>query len=195
MAKDNKSLGRFILDGIAPAPRGVPQVEVTFDIDANGVLHVTAKDKGTGKEQKITIQNSGGMDDDEVERLVKEAEENRKADKEAKESIESRNLADSLVYQSEKTLTDNEDKVDEADKKEAQKRIEELKQVLENDSASKEEIDKTVEPVNEIMMKIGQAIYAAGGTPEGADAPADSTDSDESKDDDDTVEAEVEEEK
>lgn len=193
MAKDNKSLGRFILDGIAPAPRGVPQIEVTFDIDANGVLHVTGKDKGTGKEQKITIQGTGGMDEEEVDRLVKEAEENRKADKEKKDAIESRNLADSLVYQSEKTLKENEDKVDEGDKKEAEEKLGELKKILENESAGKEEIDAGVEKVNEIMMKIGQAIYSQGGAPEW-EAPAGDSD-DNSSDDDDTVEAEVEEEK
>lgn len=162
MAKDNKSLGKFILSDIASAPRGVPQIEVTFDIDANGILNVTATDKGTGKEQKITIQNSGGMDEDEVERLVQEAEENRKADKEAKESIEARNLADSVVYQSEKTLKENEDKIDEADAKEANIRLEKLKEVLANDAATKAEIDAASEPLNEIMMKIGQSIYQAG---------------------------------
>ncbi|MDQ5968600.1 MAG: molecular chaperone DnaK [Patescibacteria group bacterium] len=107
MASDNKSLGRFILSGIASAPRGVPQIEVTLDIDASGVLHVTAKDKGTGKEQKITVQGSTGMSDDEVEKLIKEAEANREADKKKKDAIEARNHADSLVYQSEKTLDEN----------------------------------------------------------------------------------------
>jgi len=107
MANDNKSLGRFILSGIASAPRGVPQIEVTLDIDASGVLHVTAKDKGTGKEQKITVQGSTGMSDDEVEKLIKEAEANREADKKKKDAIEARNHADSLVYQSEKTLDEN----------------------------------------------------------------------------------------
>lgn len=112
MATDNKSLGRFVLSGIVPAPRGVPQVEVTFDIDASGVLHVTAKDKGTGKEQKIMIQGSTGMDDKEVDRLIKEAEANREADKSRKDAIEARNHADSAVYQAEKTMKDNEGKFD-----------------------------------------------------------------------------------
>ena len=107
MANDNKSLGRFVLSGIAPAPRGIPQIEVILDIDASGVLHVTAKDKGTGKEQKITVQGSTGMSDDEVEKLIKEAEANRETDKKKKESIEARNHADSMVYQTEKTLEES----------------------------------------------------------------------------------------
>lgn len=194
MAKDNKSIGKFILDGIAPAPRGMPQIEVIFDIDANGVLNVTAKDKGTGKEQKITIQNSGGMDDAEVDRLVKEAEENRKADKEKKEAVESRNLADSTLYQSEKTLKDNADKIDAGDKSEAESRLANLKTILENDSASKDEIDKAVESLNEVMMKIGQQIYQQGGDA-GATSTEASSDTGSDSDDADTVEAEVEEEK
>lgn len=193
MAKDNKSLGKFILSDIASAPRGVPQIEVTFDIDANGILDVKAVDKGTGKEQKIRIENSWGMDDDEVDRLVKEAEENRKSDKEAKEAIEARNLADSVVYQSEKTLKENEEKIDEADAKEANIRLEKLKEVLGNESATKDEIQSASEPLNEIMMKIGQAIYQTEGDQWAPEAPSDSGDS--SNDDADTVEAEIEEEK
>ena len=107
MAGDNKSLGRFVLSGIANAPRGVPQIEVTLDINASGILHVTAKDKGTGKEQKITVQGSTGLSDDEVDKLIKEAEANRDTDKKKKESIEARNHADSMVYQTEKTLEEN----------------------------------------------------------------------------------------
>ncbi len=194
MASDNKSLGQFILSGIAPAPRGVPQIEVTFDIDASGVLHVTAKDKGTGKEQKITVQGSTGMSDEDVENLVKEAEANREADKKKKESIESRNQADSLVYQSQKTLDDNKDKYEEADGKEAQEKIEALKKVLEKTDATKEEIDEALKPLSDVMMKIGQAIYSKGGNPEGQSCGTDAG-SDKKKDDDDSVEAEVEEEK
>lgn len=194
MASDNKSLGQFILSGIAPAPRGVPQIEVTFDIDASGVLHVTAKDKGTGKEQKITVQGSTGMSDEDVENLVKEAEANREADKKKKESIESRNQADSLVYQSQKTLDDNKDKYEEADGKEAQEKIEALKKVLEKSDATKEEIDEASKPLSDVMMKIGQTIYSKGGNPEGQSCGTDAG-SDKKKDDDDSVEAEVEEEK
>ncbi|MDQ7009864.1 MAG: molecular chaperone DnaK [Candidatus Gracilibacteria bacterium] len=160
MAADNKSLGQFKLDGIAPAGRGVPQIEVTFDIDANGVLTVKAKDKGTGKEQHITIAGSTSMDDKEVDRLVKEAEEKSEEDKVRKSGVEARNLADSTVHQSEKTLTDNADKVSEGDKKEADEAIAELKKVLENTSATKEELEPATKKVNDIMMKVGQAIYA-----------------------------------
>ena len=160
MAVDNKSLGKFILDGIAWAPRWTPQIEVTFDIDANWVLTVKAKDKGTGKEQHITIAGSTGMDSSEVDRLVKEAEEKSSEDKARKTAVEARNLADSTVAQSEKTLADNADKVKEEDKKEAEEAIAELKKVLENTSATKEELEPATKKVNDIMMKVGQAIYA-----------------------------------
>jgi molecular chaperone DnaK len=185
MASDNKSLGRFILSGIAAAPRGVPQIEVTLDIDASGVLHVTAKDKGTGKEQKITVQGSTGMSDDEVEKLVKEAEANREADKKKKESIEARNHADSLVYQSEKTLDENVGKYEEADGTEARTKLEELKAVLAKSDASKDEIEGATKALSDKMMKVGQDIYAHAGD---AEKPAE-----EKKNDDGSVEAEVEE--
>ncbi len=160
MASDNKSLGRFILSGIAPAPRGMPQIEVTFDIDASGVLHVTAKDKGTGKEQKVSIQGSTGMDDKEVDKLVKEAEANREADKKKKESIEARNMADSAVYQAEKTLKDNEGKFEDSLKIEAEGKIADLKKVLENAEASKESLEEATKSLQDVMMKIGQEIYS-----------------------------------
>ena len=192
MANDNKSLGRFILEGIVPAPRGVPQVEVTFDINASGILSVSAKDKGTGKEQKITIQNSGGMSKEEVENLVKEAEANRSKDKERKEAVEARNLADSLVHQGEKTLKDNADKIPEEDKKTAEDKIEALKKALENESASKADIEAASQPLNEIMMKIGQAIYA---TPAAEDDSVRVKNNADATDEGPTVEAEVEEEK
>ncbi len=187
MAADNKSLGRFILDGIASAPRGTPQIEVTFDIDANGVLTVKAKDKGTGKEQHITIQGSTGMDDAEVDKLVKEAEEKAGEDKARKEAVEARNLADSTVYQSEKTLTDNADKVEEADKKVAQDAIAELKKVLENTAATKDELEPATKKVQDIMMKVGQSIYAQPGADGAQAAPEDASA------DDGVVDAEVEE--
>ena len=160
MAADNKSLGQFKLDGIAPAGRWVPQIEVTFDIDANGVLTVKAKDKGTGKEQHITIAGSTGMDEKEVDKLVKEAEEKAEEDKARKAAVEARNLADSTVHQSEKTLADNADKVKEEDKKQAEEAIAELKKVLENSGATKEELEPATKKVNDIMMKVGQAIYS-----------------------------------
>ena len=185
MASDNKSLGRFILSGIAPAPRGIPQIEVTFDIDASGVLHVTAKDKGTGKEQKITVQGNTGMSDEEIDKLVKEAEANREADKKKKESIEVRNHADSLVYQSEKTLEDNKGKYDEKDGETAKSALERLKQVLADSNSTKDEIEEAQKPLSDVMMKIGQAIYSQPS----ADANA------EKKNDDGSVDAEVEENK
>lgn len=174
MAADNKSLGRFILDWIAWAPRWVPQIEVTFDIDANWVLKVKAKDKWTGKEQHITIQGSTGMDDKEVDKLVKEAEAKKEEDKKRKEWVEARNHAESAVYQSEKTLTDNKDKVPEADKTEAEAKIADLKKILENANASKDEIDSATKALNDVMMKIWQAIYSQpGATPPTEDACAD----------------------
>lgn len=186
MASDNKSLGRFILSGIAPAPRGIPQIEVTFDIDASGVLHVTAKDKGTGKEQKITVQGNTGMSDEEIDKLVKEAEANREADKKKKESIEIRNHADSLVYQSEKTLEDNKGKYDEKDGETAKSALDRLKQVLADTNSTKEDIETAQKPLSDVMMKIGQAIYSQPS----ADANAESK-----KNDDGSVDAEVEENK
>ncbi|MDD2487282.1 MAG: molecular chaperone DnaK [Candidatus Gracilibacteria bacterium] len=193
MANDNKSLGRFILSGIIPAPRGVPQVEVTFDIDASGVLHVTAKDKGTGKEQKIMIQGSTGMDNAEVDRLIKEAEANREADKKRKESIESRNMAESAIYQAEKTMKDNEGKFDAKLGDEAKEKSEAIKKVLENQEATKEELDPAVQALQDIMMKIGQEIYSktqAEGTDDGVKVKDNNPD--EPKKEDDSVEGEVE---
>ena len=160
MAADNKSLWRFMLDSIAQAPRWVPQIEVTFDIDANWVLKVKAKDKGTGKEQHITIAGSTGMDDAEVDRLVKEAEAKREEDKIKKESVESRNHAESAVYQAEKTISDNKDKVSDSDKSEAETKIKTLKDELSNSSATKESLEWKTKELTDLMMKIGQAIYS-----------------------------------
>jgi len=157
MAADNKSLGRFILDGIPPAPRGVPQVEVTFDIDANGILHVIAKDKATGKEQKITITASSGLSKEEVEKMRKDAESHSDEDLKKKELIEARNMADSLVYTAEKTLKDAGDKADEGDKKEAEEKIEALKKVKDSDNA--EEIKKAYDELSTVIQKIGAAMY------------------------------------
>ncbi len=186
MANDNKSLGRFILSGIAGAPRGIPQIEVTLDIDASGVLHVTAKDKGTGKEQKITVQGSTGMSDTEVEKLIKEAEANREVDKKKKEAIEARNHADSLVYQSEKTLEESKGKYEEADGEDAKVKLEELKKVLANADADKDALEWATKSLSDVMMKIGQAIYAHAGDAKPEEAG-------EKKNDDGSVEAEVEE--
>jgi len=160
MASDNKSLGRFVLDGIAPAPRGMPQVEVTFDIDANGILNVSAKDKGTGKEQHITITGSSGLSKEEVERMAKEAEVHAAEDKVKKEKIETRNQADSLVYVAEKSLREAGDKVDTATRGQIEDRIKAVKDALEKDDT--DTIKKTTAELSEVIQKIGQAVYQQG---------------------------------
>lgn len=160
MAADNKSLWRFILDGIAPAPRWVPQIEVSFDIDANWVLKVKAKDKGTGKEQHITIQGSTGMDNAEVDRLVKEAEAKKEEDKKKKEAIDARNHADSAVAQAEKMIRDNADKIDDADKKSIEEKVSKVKEVLAKTDASKDELESTSKELSDEMMKVGQKLYS-----------------------------------
>jgi molecular chaperone DnaK len=187
MAADNKSLGRFILDGIAPAPRGVPQIEVSFDIDANGVLKVKAKDKGTGKEQHITIQGSTGMDEAEVDKLVKEAEAKKEEDKKKKDLVDARNQADSGVAQAEKMLADNADKVEEADKTSVEEKIAKVKEVLAKADASKEDFEAVNKELQDTMMQVGQKIYQAGGNPAGDQAAGG-----EQKADDGVQDAEVE---
>ena len=165
MAADNKSLGRFILDGIPPAPRGVPQIEVTFDIDANGILNVSAKDKATGKEQKITIKGSTGLSDDEVETITKEAEKYAEEDKLKKEKVEIKNQADTLIFTAEKTLKDlsaqagGGDKIDAKDKEDIEKKIKDLKEILEK--ADKEELETKSKDLSEALQKVGAAMYEA----------------------------------
>jgi molecular chaperone DnaK len=160
MAVDNKSLGKFMLDWIAPASRWTPQIEVSFDIDANGVLTVKGKDKSTGKEQHITIQWSTGMDEAEVDKLVKEAEAQKDWDKKKKEAIDARNMADSTSYQATKMIDDNKDKIDEADKKELEEKIEAVKAVIWNTESTKEELEAPTKELNDSMMKIGQKLHA-----------------------------------
>lgn len=157
MAADNKSLGRFTLDGIPPAPRGVPQVEVTFDIDASGILNVKAQDKATGKEQKITITGSTGLSKEEVDRMTKEAEMHAKEDEEKKGKVEVRNTADSLIFTAEKSLKDAGDKVNEATKKEVEEKIKALKDVL--DTGSKEDLEVKTKDLSDTLQKVGQAMY------------------------------------
>jgi len=174
MAADNKSLGKFILDGIPPAPRGVPQVEVTFDIDANGILNVKAKDKGTGKEQHITIQGSSGLTDEEIETMQKDAEEHAEADKTRKESVVARNKADSAVYQVEKSITDLGDKLTDDHKKPVEEKLEALKEVLKKEDANKEDLEKATEELMQASQKIGEMMYkeqseAAGANEEGGE--------------------------
>lgn len=163
MANDNKSLGKFILDGIPPAPRGIPQVEVTFDIDANGILNVKAVDKATNKEQRITIQGSSGMSKDEVEKLAKEAELHAEEDRKKKEHIEAKNIADSLIYQSEKTLKDAGEKVDAALKKDVEEKIGALKKILAETASSKEDIKKATDDLSASIQKVGAAMYQQSG--------------------------------
>lgn len=157
MAADNKSLGRFMLDGIAPAPRGVPQIEVTFDIDANGILNVSAKDKGTGKEQKITITGSTGLSDDEIDRMAKEAEIHAEEDKKKKEAIEARNNADSTIYQGDKLLKDNADKISDDDKGRFEEGKKDLEEALKKDDA--DSIKDGTEKLQKILEEIGTKIY------------------------------------
>lgn len=157
MSADNRTLGRFQLTGIPPAPRGVPQVEVTFDIDANGIVNVKAKDKGTGKEQEITIRESGALSSEEKDHMVKEAEQHAEEDKKKKEKIEAQNQADNIIYATEKTLKEHGDKVGETDKKNIQKAIEELKKA--KDTGSVEEIRDKIKKLSEVSQKLGQAVY------------------------------------
>ncbi|HEX8226383.1 MAG TPA: molecular chaperone DnaK [Candidatus Saccharimonadales bacterium] len=159
MIDGNKSLGRFVLDGIPPAPRGVPQIEVTFNIDANGILHVSAKDKGSGKEQSITIQGSGNLDKTEVEKMAKEAEAHAEEDKARKEVIEARNILDSAVYQAEKLKNDSGDKISDDDKKTLDEAVEAAKKVVKDEKATKEELEKAAKELNDKLMPIGAKMY------------------------------------
>jgi molecular chaperone DnaK len=157
MAANNKLLGNFDLAGIPPAPRGVPQIEVTFDIDANGIVQVSAKDKGTGKEQQIRIQASGGLSDSDIERMVKEAEQNAEADKKKREAVEAKNQGESLVHSTEKSLKDYGDKVSAEDKAAIETALADLKGVLESDDA--EAIKTKTQALAEASMKLGEAMY------------------------------------
>ena len=197
----NKLLGVFNLDGIPPAPRGMPQIEVTFDIDANGVVNVSAKDVGTGKEQKITIQSSGGLTDAEIEKMMKDAEANASADKAKKEMADTKNQADTLIYSTEKALKDYGDKVSEDEKKKIQENIDVLKKA--NEGENLEAIKKGIEELNNASMKLGEAIYkqqqAQAGATSGTNAESQSTDnsanSSSSTGNDDVVDADYTEKK
>jgi molecular chaperone DnaK len=172
LARDNRTLGKFVLDGIPPAPRGVPQIEVTFDIDANGILAVHAKDKATSKEQSIKIEGSGGLSKSEIDRMIREAEEHAGEDRERRDLIEKRNGLDSLIYQAGKTLTDNADKVSAEDKQKVETALSEAREVLESGDAAK--LDAARQKVEQSMHAIAEALYkaqsgggdgAAGGAP------------------------------
>lgn len=161
MAADNKSLGRFILDGIPPAPRGIPQVEVTFDIDSNGILHVTAKDKTSGKEQKITIQNSTNLSEEEIEKMKAEAEKHADEDKRKKETVEARNKATGVAFEIEKQLKEYGDKLEEADRKAIETNVSELKTLAEKPESTAEELEKATEATLNSAQKIGEAMQKA----------------------------------
>jgi len=203
MSQDNKSLGKFTLDGIPPAPRGVPQIEVTFDIDSNGIFNAKALDKATSKEQHITITGSSNMSDEDIDKIKKEAEEHAEEDKSLKDMIETRNKAESLVFQSEKTLKDAGDKVSDDTKKPVQEKIDELKKILEDKDAKKEDIEPKYEALSEEIQKVGAEMYKAAEAEKGAEGAEDDgtkvykkgeKPEDDKKDDDDVVEAEVVEE-
>ena len=161
MAADNKTLGRFILDGIPPAPRGIPQVEVTFDIDANGILHVKAVDKASGKEQSIRIEGSSGLTKEEIERMKKDAETHAEEDKKKKERVELRNAADTLVFTTEKAMKDAGDKITDDEKKPVQEKVDALKEVLKNQDADGDAIKKATEELSTEAQKIGEKLYKA----------------------------------
>ena len=184
-AKDNKSLGRFILDGIAPAPRGVPQIEVTFNLDANGILNVTAKDKGTGKEQSITIQNSGNMSKEDIEKAQKEAELHADEDKKKKETIDAKNHLENAIYQAEKMPDEYKDKISDEDKETIKKAVEEAKKVLNDADADKDKFETATKELNDKIMPIGAKMYQA----ESNDAKPEDGKSDNSSDE--PVEGEV----
>ena len=159
MAADNKNLGQFNLEGLPPAPRGVPQIEVAFDIDANGIVNVSATDKATGKEQAIRIEASGGLSDDDIEQMVKDAEANAETDKARRESVEVRNNAESLIHATEKSISENEDTVEAEDREAAEAAIAELRAALEGDD--KAEIEAKAQVLTQAAMKIGEAVYKA----------------------------------
>ena len=161
IAEGNKTLGRFILDGIAPAPRGIPQIEVTFDIDANGILNVSAKDKATGKEQSIRIEASSGVSEEEIERMKKDAEAHAEEDKKRKEKVEAKNIAESLVYSTEKALKESGDKIAEDKKKPVIEKMEALKEVLKKEGSTTEDIKKATEEFSSEAQKIGEELYKA----------------------------------
>ncbi len=190
-AKDNKSLGQFELSDIPPAPRGVPQIEVTFDIDANGILNVSAKDKGTGKEQKITITGSAGLSEEEIEKMIKDAEANKAEDEKRKALVDARNQADALIAQTEKTLGEAGDKIDANDKANIETAVNELKEILKDENVTKEKIEEGVKKLTEASHKLAEAMYKQeqGGAQQGSQAGANQN---AKKDDDDVIDAEIE---
>jgi molecular chaperone DnaK len=184
MAPDNKSLGKFILDGIPPAPRGVPQIEVTFDIDADGILHVSATDKATGRAQSITITASSGLEDSEIERMVGEAERHRQEDQERRELVETRNKADSLVYQAEKVLREHGERIPGDVKAELQDRIAAVQTAL--DSPDLDTIRRAADDLSQVLQRAGESMYKQPG----AQAPSDEAPGDQEYGEEDVVDGE-----
>ena len=183
MAADNKMLGEFDLVGIPPAPRGVPQIEVSFDIDADGILNVSAKDKGTGKEQNIVIKSSGGLSEADIENMVRDAEANAEADSKRRQTIEAKNEIDSLIYSTEKSLTDNAEKLDAETKTEVENALKAAKEAKDGDDL--DAITTAKDALSQASMKIGQAMYGnSGSTDEGGE---------EKKEDGNTVDADFKE--
>jgi molecular chaperone DnaK len=191
MAADNKTLGRFMLDGLPPAPRGVPQIEVSFDLDANGILNVKATDKASGKEQKITITASSSLSEEEVEKMKKDAEAHAEEDKKRKESIEVKNQADAVIFQTEKLIKDSGDKMKEEDKKQLEEKIEALKKVKDGDDI--EAIKKAMDEMNEIAQKIGAAMYQDQAQAGAEQANPEGEEKKEKGNEEEVVEGEVEE--
>ena len=191
MATDNKLLGNFELVGIAPAARGVPQIEVTFDIDANGIVNVSAKDKGTGKEQKIQIQASGGLSEEEINKMVKEAESNKETDKKKREAVDARNQADTLLHSTEKNLKEHGSKVSEADKKAIETASANLRNAVKGTDI--EDIKKKIQDLVQASMKLGEAIYKSQQSAKPGDTPKDAKVKEEGKKDDNVVDADFEE--
>lgn len=188
-AQDNKSLGRFVLDGIPPAPRGVPQIEVTFNIDANGILNVTAKDKGSGKEQSITIQGSSGLSKDEVEKMAKDAEAHAEEDKKRRETVDARNMLDSAIYQAEKLKSDNKDKISEDDIKVLDEAVDVAKKVTADEKADKDTLEAAAKALSDTLMPIGAKMYE--NTSKDSEEKTEDAETDSSKGKDEPVEGEV----
>jgi molecular chaperone DnaK len=189
-AADNKSLGRFILDGIAPAPRGIPQIEVTFNLDANGILNVTAKDKGTGKEQSITITNSGNMSKEDIEKAQKEAEAHAEDDKKRKEAVDAKNQLENAIYQAEKMPSEYKDKISDEDKEVINKAVATAKEELAKYADDKDKLEAATKALNDAIMPIGAKMYQQASS-ENASSSSKSTSENKSSDDSDTVEGEV----
>ncbi|GAA4524490.1 molecular chaperone DnaK [Brachybacterium paraconglomeratum] len=190
--RDNKLLGTFELTGIAPAPRGIPQVEVTFDIDSNGIVHVTAKDRGTGNEQSIQITGGSALSDEDIDRMVKDAEEHAAEDEERRKNADARNTLEQLVYQGEKLLKDNADKIEDGDKTKAEDAIKESKEVLAKEDSSTEDLEAKRDSLNEALQAVGTAIYSQAEGAEGAEgASEDAAGAAGGSDDDDVVDAEI----